>query len=798
MQLTTPGTTGAAAPAVWNTAAIGNTTVDGTCVWTYQGPAVWVGSTFYPKNAFVANFNSTTNFWYTYQAQNGGLSAATSVGQTNWSIGTGALVTDGGIVWECLGTSPIYSSSFDPFPSTKLSNVSIVVDSNGNLETIQDPGGLSGTSQPTWANLSGLTFEVWTAGITAWQATGGFSGTVTFTANNSFVYNGGYPVQFPDISGLTAGSFLNGSAGSLVSVTSSNFVTETTYTGSAIGLTTDAGTATLDTGVSWLNTGPYDPSNTGTWQYVFAYQNSVDGSVSTASPASIKITLNQGNGVTVQGFGSSDPQVDTINIYRTVQGGATFFFLDQILNPGGGNLWTYKDTTIDADLNNQIEAPIDDENNPPLANLSALTYHLGRIFGAVNNSVYYSDGPDVTDGNGNTAWSPSNVFVFPDTVIYLFPTSSGLIVFTTADVYIIQGLGTASSPLFSTPFLYDIGILSWDAVSINGSIVYLYTSDNQVLTMDPSSGVSEIGFPIGDQFGLGYGTGTFTPTSAHVTWHVAQSQDKGLYVSDFAGSWWRMTPTPSPETGTTWAPRAAITGGFSAVQSVETSPGIHTLLLGPATSGPILERNYQVYSDNGSSYNAFAVLGSLVLAQPGQLAMVESITTDSVAVGTPITLAVQLDEISYVSGLSGLGISNPGTNYVVGDIVGVPFAGASGGFAKVTQVGGSGQVQSLVISAPGIDYPAAGQPPVNATGGSGTGLTVTIFNGGFFEALANYVPDPTELEPSTTLYAQRFYLSQTQQPAVCRHLQILVQWGNDQVKNELLSISLFGGFEQEL
>jgi hypothetical protein len=136
------------------------------------------------------------------------------------------------------------------------------------------------------------------------------------------------------------------------------------------------------------------------------------------------------------------------------------------------------------------------------------------------------------------------------------------------------------------------------------------------------------------------------------------------------------------------------------------------------STGPILERDYSVHTDNGVAYDAHTVIGSLVLAQPGQIALVESLTTDSIATGTPLSLAVQLDEIA----------------------------------------------------------------PVSA---------------GLFEGLLNYVPDPTELSPSSSLYAQRFYLSQTQQPALCRHLQVQVKFGMDKVQNELLSMTLFGGFEQE-
>jgi len=69
---------------------------------------------------------------------------------------------------------------------------------------------------------------------------------------------------------------------------------------------------------------------------------------------------------------------------------------------------------------------------------------------------------------------------------------------------------------------------------------------------------------------------------------------------------------------------------------------------------------------------------------------------------------------------------------------------------------------------------------------------------GYFESLTLYAPDPTQLTASNSVYAQRFYLSQTQQPAVCRHLQILISFGaTDVVKNELLSLTVYGSFEQE-
>ena len=753
---------------------------------TTYGPATDTG-TATPINATGSGLSGgTVPVW------NGSLAGTKSDNQLTWQ-NFGPPVYD----WQTAAPTSIpiltpVTGNRQWTPNTPLSQWYSILDLNNTIQVVinwSGTGPVTGANVPNWSTVS-PTFTQFggqtTDGTIVWQDCGPVIPWGPSTAFQTFqcVLDSNQNLQL----------VTNGGGGG--SATGS---TPPTSWNTTIGGTTPDGT------ITWTCVGPGVTIVTGTVQYGYSWV-SVDGSITTSSPMAPQSYGSQvlgpaGNGrVQLTGAFPTDPQIAFAWVWRTVQGGSVLFFDQGIPNPtpGTASTWYALDVIPDTSLNELIEAPIDNTSDPPPVGLTALCYHLGCVWGALGNQLRYSDGPLVTSGNGNTAWSPSNIFIFPSSVLRAWPTASGLFVLTSSDIYIIQGTNTPSSPLFATPFLQNIGILSYDSFAVNGSVIFLYTSDNQVITLDPSSGVSEVGFPIGDQFGPDYGTGTFTPTSTQLTWHIAQSQDKGLYVSDFAGSWWRMCPTPSPESGITWSPRAAITNGFSAVQSVETSPGIHSLLIGPASSGPILKRNYQSYSDNGSSYPAWAVLGSLVLAQPGQLAMVESFTTDSVAVGTPISLAVQLDEISSYLGLSSAVPNAPGTGYAIGDLVSI--SGGEGGIYKVSSItgAGTGPVNGLTVVAPGDNYPLTQIGAVTtAITGAGTGLTVNTTNGGLFETLVDYVQDPTQLEPPITLYAQRFYLSQTQLPAVCRHLQILINWGSDSVRNEILSLSLFGGFEQE-
>lgn len=437
------------------------------------------------------------------------------------------------------------------------------------------------------------------------------------------------------------------------------------------------------------------------YKYVFAYGNSTSEGVSNPTPpsASTGIFTNKLN-VSVTLTASTDPQVNQIRVFRTKDGGSTFFELPT--SPYSNTSTSILDTSPDSSLNlfSFFLLSPTFENNPPPAGLINLTYHLNRIWGSVGNFVYYAGGPDTLLGNGNESFPPENVFSFPSPVKKLIPISNGLLVFTTDDTWII--VGTTTSTFYSMIYQEGLGILSWNALDISGSNIFMYTSDKQFL-VGTASGLNEIGFAIGDQLEANY-----DPGSVYVASLISGTRDKAVFIEDGVGSWFRCNWNQPPEGGPAWSPEATLVGGATAVVSVETSPGVHQLFVGQS-NGTVLVRNLSIFNDNGNSYSAFITIGSLVLAQPGQLAEVSSINLELQKVGSIPSVGVLLDEIS-----------------------------------------------------------------------------------GGFETLVNSVDSPAVLTPSKTVLSRRFDLSQGNDAALCRHMQVKISFPTESFKNELLTLSIFG------
>lgn len=583
--LTTSGTAGASQP-TWN-ATPGGTTTDGTAVWTNQGSATRVQNHAYAVGAFI-------NVSYT--------------------------------VVVVIPPPPPRQPPSGPRPPDQND------EPGGTSYTVNYNDVFKCTTAGTSANVATTAIN-WSSGIGTTVA----DGTVTWT-------NVGTGVNWTN---ANAGSSLASTSLSTVSqIADSNGNLQTVLIGGKSGSSaptwkTTQGQQTVDNNVTWINGGPITAANTQAWVYCYTFMNSITGHISTASSLSSPILLAANCYITVSGQTSPDPQVDMVRIYRSTQGQTTPFALADIFLPTTGSSWTYADAQSDFFLNQLEEAPTDEANNPPPVGSVHQTFHLNRIFVADGNTVFYSGGPDTLQGVGNEAFPPNNFFEYPSAVNKLWPNAFGLTVFTTSETYVISGMGTSSSPLVSLPYPTGAGLLSEDCFTANGSTAQLFTADRQLVALDQAAGLIEPGFPIGDQLKA------FDPSASYLAWLIA-GDDKGLFIANGSTGWFRLNPTPAPETGYTWSPFAQIAAASAcgAVACIETVPGTRQLLIGPAGTGPILKRDLTTNQDNGVSYSAFATAGSIVVAVPSQTTAIEFIAADCKLIGSNVGVGVLIDEIS--------------------------------------------------------------------------------------------------------------------------------------------------------
>jgi len=371
--------------------------------------------------------------------------------------------------------------------------------------------------------------------------------------------------------------------------------------------------------------GPLSPK-TG-YRYVIAYRTS-SGHVSTASPISASTGPLTNQQITLAFAASSDSQVTATEIYRTLDGGSNYYFVASV----SATSTSYVDTAADADLNNQIIAPQNHQNDPPPAGASNVCYWRGRLWLAVGNKVYFAGGPDITNGSPEEGWPPANVFVFPDEVTGFAPNNSGLLLFTDSDSYVI--LGTDSSSFYVQPWQSNFGVANQNCIAQDGDLIFVYTTRRQLFSI--SDNLEEIGFAIGDKLAA-----NFTPASTYLALH-RNGTDSGLWISNGSTSSYRYLITKD-----SWSTERPVVGGIGALATVQVSAGNYQLLAGRATgSGFILYRDLTNFLDDGVAYECYGDIGQVVVAPLGATTLLDSVSVERMPVGSPATVSVMLQEIN--------------------------------------------------------------------------------------------------------------------------------------------------------
>lgn len=616
----TAGTTGGSQPS-WNASPFGTTT-DNTAVWRNHGPLVMKWGVDAPVAAPTILPPTSPNiftvrFWVPSHSYGGGGSNVYSILDSNgnlqvlvdgtkttgafyppWNVNLGGQTFDGTAVWvnhgELIAINDVWKNSFTFGPGSN------VVDNNGNIQVTFGGGTTPGAGgQPAFSTTPG--------GTTA-------DGTITWTCLGT--------------SSVCAGGTQN---------TGGITITVVQGTGPAM-------TPGNITNVSNTANNPSTTLAPRGYVYYTAFFT-VSGHFSNLSPGTLPTgpVFGQTYSALISGVGSADSQVSHTVTFRTVDGGVTAFAKisdnSAIENSGSGAWGSITDTTIDNNLDKTIIGEALLRNSPPPVGLVNLDFHLGRIWGSAGNVVYFSNPAFLTIGIGWEGWPGLNVYTFPSLVMRLHPTAIGMLVITVSDTFIIpinQFTGLPSPSPF--PYIPGVGISSPNAFAVNGSRMFVLTSSGNVLGLDPSSGIIYAGHPIADKLGA------FSRTASYLAWHE-EGEDVGLYVADGTSKRYRMAASSAPESGDPpWSPVCNLS--CKAIKSVEVLPGVNKLLIGPATSGPILQRDVTANTDNGANFTVGWTIGTLMLASPGQLSEIKFISTLCRKVGSHPSVSVLLDEIS--------------------------------------------------------------------------------------------------------------------------------------------------------
>jgi hypothetical protein len=593
------------------------------------------------------------------------------------------VTADAGQQWKCYGAAienwglptPTNAPTLTPIngtkfwqPNTAFPVLTGILDSNQNVEVAFNVNGsgtppISGRTYPVWGNgplNNSYPVSSTTDGQVAWSNYGSIG---KWLASSTTLQIGVYVILDS-----------NGNLQLLAGGTGTSGVTAPAWA-------TTIGATTTDGGLSWICLGAGIVLTTASIQYAFSTV-AVDGSVSTADPIAtiqgpiLGVSTPPATGyIAIAGKFTQDTQLAAIDIWRTAQGQSTLILEDQIPVDlfYAGSSFTYDelgipDTSTNGGgaLNAFIAAPVASSNNPPPAGITGMVYHLQRTWGFVDNLVYYSGGPDTLVGNGNTAWPPLNFIAYIGKVIKLRPITvqnGGILVYTTSGIWIILGTGTSSNPFYTTIYADKIILGGYNVEDVLGTEINLMESNGRVSSLtvtypfNPQSGYNEVGLPIGDQFLKvttgGISAALYTPATSYLSWNIANTRDVGMYVADGAVGWFRMGAVSPPESGLVWSPRAAIAGGTSAVQSVEVSPGVFRLLIGPPAGPPvpILMRDTTGthWDDNGTAYPAWDSKGVTLLCSTGQVAEIGWIATKSAAVGARPTVSVLMGEVAVTA-----------------------------------------------------------------------------------------------------------------------------------------------------
>ena len=229
------------------------------------------------------------------------------------------------------------------------------------------------------------------------------------------------------------------------------------------------------------------------WEYAYSYK-SITGQYSNRSPSTqnpdklpsqTAPLFNQIPQITVQGTADTT-NIPNIGIFRTTDGGGTFYFLEDIPNTGAGNI-IYADTSFtsdygnddpvpDATINTATVAPSLTDHSPPPAVLAPLVtgvdspqaytpiaWYQGRLWYGLGNILFFSGQEEILLGVPEESFPSGllgNFFRFQFPITNVAATPNNLYVFTSKVTYIVTGsnLSTFSAQVILDNYGFPFGM----------------------------------------------------------------------------------------------------------------------------------------------------------------------------------------------------------------------------------------------------------------------------------------------------------------------------------------------------
>lgn len=393
----------------------------------------------------------------------------------------------------------------------------------------------------------------------------------------------------------------------------------------------------------------------------------------------------------------------------------------------GSTGWVFNDFTTDDDLDELLIAPQSHQNDPPpgapgssVTTGGTLTkYWNGRLWMIVGNYVYFSAGPDCTNGVPEEAWPPSYRFQFagPPIGLEIMSDGLGLLVYLADRVNAIMG-GPETISFYPTDWLSNFGISSPNALFRDGSVLGQFTTQGQYFDL-MNKDKQETGEHIAD-----YLAANFPPAKTYVTMH-RDGEDVGIFISNGFDRVLRFGSNIGA-----WSVPAFPTFGAGALKSIETSVGVYSLMLAPPNGGI----SDQIGPQNPASGATAGTAGQIAWTNPGNITLgnptsyaTVSLTTTSFPSGTTLVFDVgATNESTSASSISAGPVTPSGAGEFALFAVSPGFnnqAGPSGGWFQEpnTNLNTMGFIYHIVLPAGSV------QPTQTYSSATGTACALALF-----------------------------------------------------------------------